>query len=169
MDFKVNPTEIWKIFQKHFTPNALSGASNSAPNMSPAINPLQDRTSVALNNALGGTTSALNSGGSNPPAFEPSFMQSLTGYTDNGSGMKTDGWGSLALSGIGTGINAYMGMQQLGLAKDQLAESKRQYNQNWAAQQKTVNSQMADRQAARVASNPNAYESVSSYMNKNGI
>lgn len=71
-----------------------------------------------------------------------------------------------ALQGLGS---AYMGMKQYGLAKDQFDESKRQFELNYGAQKKLTNSRLEDRQRARVASNPGAYESVGSYMQKNGI
>ena len=62
-----------------------------------------------------------------------------------------------------------MGMKQYGLAEDALKEQKRQFNINYEAQRKMTNSQLADRQRARVASNPNAYESVADYMKKWGV
>lgn len=89
------------------------------------------------------------------------------GKTENG--VTTQGWGGTAL-GIAQGLgNAWMGMKQYGLAKDQLAQSKKQFEMNYAAQQKTTNSALEDRQRARVASNPGAYQSVGDYMKKNGI
>ncbi|MDH1236544.1 hypothetical protein [Stutzerimonas stutzeri] len=95
-------------------------------------------------------------------------MQSLLGYT-NQNGMQQQGWGSLAL-GAAQGLgSAYMGMKQFGLAKDSLKENKRQFNINYEAQRKLTNSQLEDRQRARVAANPGAYQSVGDYMNKNGI
>lgn len=89
------------------------------------------------------------------------------GSTENG--VTTQGWGGTAL-GITQGLgNAWMGMKQYGLAKDQLAQSKKQFEMNYAAQQKTTNLALEDRQRARVASNPGAYQSVGDYMKKNGI
>ena len=75
----------------------------------------------------------------------------------------------MAIGGLSALSNSYMGMKQYGLAKEQFAESKRQYNQNYAAQRTLTNSQLEDRQRARVAANPAAYVSVSDYMAKNGI
>jgi hypothetical protein len=66
-------------------------------------------------------------------------------------------------------MSGFMGMQQYGLAKKTLEESKRQYDQNYSAQRQTVNTQLEDRQRARVASNPGAYQSVSDYMSQNRI
>ena len=71
-----------------------------------------------------------------------------------------------ALSGIG---NLYLGMKNYGMAKKQLKQQNAQFEKNYAAQRNLVNSQLEDRQAARVASNPSAYESVSSYMDRNRI
>jgi len=90
------------------------------------------------------------------------------GSTD-ANGVKTEGWGGTAV-GLGQGIlNAFMGMKQYGLAKEQLAEGKRQFDQNYAAQRTTTNTALEDRQRARVASNAGAYESVGSYMARNGV
>lgn len=89
-------------------------------------------------------------------------------YNDKGV-MTSQGWGGAAM-GIGQGLfNAYMGMKQYGLYKDQLAESKRQFELNFDAQRRTTNAALADRQAARVAFNPNNAMSVADYMAKYGI
>lgn len=80
------------------------------------------------------------------------------------------GLGQLGLgtmAGIG---NMFLGMKQYGLAKDQFAENKRQYNQNYEAQKGLTNSQLADRQAARIAASGAAgRESVADYMAKYGV
>lgn len=60
-------------------------------------------------------------------------------------------------------------MQNYGLAKDQFNFQKDAFNKNWAAQSKLTNASLSDRQAARVASNPTAYQSVSDYMKANGV
>lgn len=84
-------------------------------------------------------------------------------------GTKTQGWGGMAFGGLQALGNTFMGMKQYGLAKDQLAQSKKQFDLNYGAQQKTTNAALSDRQNARVASNPGAYQSVADYMKKNGI
>lgn len=76
------------------------------------------------------------------------------------------GWGNLALNtaqGIG---NLIMGLNQYGLAKDAFNESKRQFGLNYNMQRNDINRNLEDRQAARVASNAGAYESVGDYMKK---
>lgn len=118
-----------------------------------------DNSSALLSNAAGG-------GGSWMDAFKG---LNLFGSTDENSGIRTDG-----LLGSGLGImkglgSAYMGMKQYGLAKDQLNLAKKAYNNNYAAQKKSTNAILEDRQRARVASNSGAYESVDGYMQKNGI
>lgn len=89
--------------------------------------------------------------------------------TTNADGIKTQGWGGLALSGLQGLGNSYMGMKQYGLAEDALKEQKRQFNINYEAQRKMTNAQLSDRQRARVASNPGAYTSEAEYMKQWGI
>ena len=93
----------------------------------------------------------------------------LFGSMNNQTGIKTNGalgTGLGILQGLGS---AYMGMKQYGLAKDQLQFSKDAFNKNYAAQAKMTNASLEDRQRARVASNPGAYQSVGDYMTQNRI
>jgi outer membrane murein-binding lipoprotein Lpp len=62
-----------------------------------------------------------------------------------------------------------MGMKQYGLAKDTLAANKAQFERNFEAQRRTTNAALEDRQRARVASNPGAYQSVGDYMDQNQV
>lgn len=87
----------------------------------------------------------------------------------NADGSKTGGWGMPVISGLSSLASAYMGMKQLGLQRDAFNQSKKEFDMNWGAQQKTVNAQLEDRQKARVASNPGAYQSVDAYMKEKGI
>lgn len=102
------------------------------------------------------------------PQYEPTMLQQITGYTDK-DGIKTEGWGGLALGAASALGGAFMGMKQYGVAKQQLAESKRQFDVNYGAQRQLINTELEDRQRARVASNPSAYQSVGTYMNENKV
>lgn len=79
------------------------------------------------------------------------------------------GWGNLAVGAGGALMSGFLGLQQYGLAKQALAQSKQQFETNFAAQRSTTNAQLEDRQRARVASSPGAYQSVGDYMNHYGI
>ena len=79
------------------------------------------------------------------------------------------GWGNLALGALQGIGGAYMGMKQYGLAKDALAQSQNQFNLNYNAQRQTTNTQLEDRQRARVAATGGTAESVDSYMARNRI
>ena len=71
--------------------------------------------------------------------------------------------------GAAQGIfNGWLGMQQLGHARNQLNEGKQQFALNYDAQRTTTNAQLEDRQRARVASG-SGYQSVGDYMAQNGI
>jgi hypothetical protein len=92
----------------------------------------------------------------------------VIGYTDPNN-MRVDGWGGLAL-GAATGLGSlYLGMQQYNLAKETLANNKAQFERQYQANKQLTNSNLEDRQRARVASNAGAYQSVGDYMAQNGI
>ena len=78
------------------------------------------------------------------------------------------GWGGMALGALGDLGNAFMSMQNYGFARDALNRSQEQFSKNYAAQRDTLNTQMEDRQRARVAANSGS-ESVDSYMARNRI
>lgn len=94
---------------------------------------------------------------------------SVLGGMDTQTGIKSQGWAPLAL-GIGQAIyGGIQGQRTQKLAENQFKEGKRQFALNYGAQRDTINTNMEDRQRARVASNPGAYQSVSEYMDKNRI
>lgn len=89
--------------------------------------------------------------------------------TDSLGGISGLQLGQLGL-GLGNGLlSGYLGFQNLGLAKDQARQAQKNWDKQWGANVKSTNAALEDRQKARVASNPNAYESVDSYMKKYGI
>ena len=85
--------------------------------------------------------------------FNSQYGSTITGGLQAASGL----WG------------AYNGMQQTKLAKQQMANSLNQWNKSYANQVASYNTRLEDRQRARVGANPNAYESVDSYMAKNSL
>lgn len=74
------------------------------------------------------------------------------------------------LLGLGTSVaDSWLGMQQLDLARDSFAFQKDAFNKQYENQRSLTNTQLEDRQRARVASNSGAYQSVSDYMGKHGV
>ncbi len=78
------------------------------------------------------------------------------------------------LSGFGGLYGAYQGGQALDQAKDQFDFQKGIANTNLANQAQTINTQLADRQRARIASTGNnnannTYESLNSYLKNNQV
>lgn len=132
---------------------------------------LWDQGSVApsLDSMSTGFTSSANSFNAAPintPTGSGSFLDSILGGTGEMSGLQM---GQLGLGGVTSLLNGYLGFQNLGLAKKQYQSQLDQFNKQWDANKKLTNASLADRQAARVASNPNAYQSVDDYMKKYGI
>jgi hypothetical protein len=74
-------------------------------------------------------------------------------------------FGTQALQGVAGLYGAY---NQSKATNQQLSLARDQYNTNLTNYRKTTNADMSDRQARRVAANPNA-ESVDSYMKKWGV
>ncbi len=66
-------------------------------------------------------------------------------------------------------LNGYLGFKQLGLAEDNLNFQKDAFSKQFENQRTLTNSELRDRQAARVASNPTAYQSVDDYMKANAV
>ncbi len=142
-------------------------------------------------NTLGGVPSNyLNFGFTNPTVnpdvvtgeavASPSMFSGFSDWFDStgflarkgANGNVTGGWGQAGLGLLQGGLGAFMGMKQYGLAKDALAQSKKQFNLNYAAQKQTTNAALEDRQNARIASREgasNPYDSTADYMSKYGI
>ena len=76
-------------------------------------------------------------------------------------------FGNVVNGALGAG-KLFMGMQQYGLAKEQLAQSKEQYAKNYAAQKGMTNSALSDRQIARNAAGT-GYQDTAGYMAQYGI
>lgn len=134
---------------------------------------------ASLFSGTGGQTPPVGTSGGNPNGLFQGLSDmwggngffsknSLLGGTDE-RGVTSKGWAPAAL-GIGQAIFGGMqGMKAQRLAEDQFKESKRQFDLNYGAQRDSLNTNLEDRQRARVAANPTAYASVSDYMNKNRI
>lgn len=86
-------------------------------------------------------------------------------WKDMGMKDKLTTVGGLALGAAG----AWNTFQANKLARDQLNFTKSSWNKQFEANRRTTNAALADRQAARVASNPGAYESQADYMKKYGV
>lgn len=92
----------------------------------------------------------------------------VIGTKDPKTGQMGDSWGGFALDLGKTGFGIYNGMQQYNLYKDMLNNSKSQFERQFAAQRGLINSQLEDRQRARLASGQ-AGPSVADYMAKYGV
>lgn len=87
------------------------------------------------------------------------------------SGAQTGGWVMPAVNILGGIFSMNQGKKAEAFAKDQLKEQRRQFDMNYGAQKQSINTELEDRQRARVASagGSGAYESVDSYLDKNRI
>ena len=139
----------------NWTLPGMSMYTEAANGMQPVQNSFSDYLSPETAVPGGGVTDYLKSIG-------------VLGSTDTKTGLKTDGWGGLALGTAQGLFSGYMGMKNYGLAKDSLEQGKKQFQMNYDAQKTTTNTALEDRQRARVANNPNSV-AVNEYMNQNRI
>lgn len=124
---------------------------------------MEDFRDVA-NSQLG--TNLLPPSGAQAPEF--TRMQNLFGGTA-ADGTRTMGAVPSLLQGGAALGNLYMGMQNYGLAKDSLKESRRQFDMNYGNQRDATNTYMEDRQRARNAASPGQQLSTAEYMERNRI
>ena len=91
------------------------------------------------------------------------------------NGVTTQGLAMPMISALGSIGNGYMALQQYGMAKDALASSKAQFNQQYAAQRQLTNANLEGRQremaAAKYGSSTGApaNQDVAAYMSKYGV
>lgn len=132
-------------------------------------NTIVDVAPVAVQGQAGGATGGLFSSMSN--LLGSIFNQkSMFGGVD-AKGVQSMGWAAPAV-GLSSALLGYQqGRETQQIARDNLKESQRQFNLNYGAQRQNLNTELEDRQRARVASagGSGAYESVDSYMNRNRI
>lgn len=131
-----------------------------------------DLTSL-LQSLFGGSNNTSTSGTSVPTV--PTLQELQTGTGQAVSGLNTNtGLTGLQMGQLGLGaanglLSAYLGFSGLNQARQQAKQAQSNWNKQWDANVKTTNASLSDRQAARVASNPTAYEGVDSYMKRYGI
>lgn len=88
------------------------------------------------------------------------------GVTTDGQRIQGIGGGLLGLAN--SGLNAYTNLGQLNLAQDSLDFQKSAWTKNFENATSAYNTELQDRQQARVNRNSNA-QSVSDYMAENGL
>jgi len=94
------------------------------------------------------------------------------GNNQQAPGGMSNAWGNVnkSLATIGGLAQAWQGLKQLDLARDQFRFQKGAFNTNLANQAKDVNRRLGDRQKARIGSSrAGAYESVGKYLNKHSV
>lgn len=107
------------------------------------------------------------------PAGEGGILGSLKNLpwldsVDAKSGMKSQGMLGAGIGAASSIFNAYMGMKQYGLAKEQFKFNKDMTTRNFNAQANMTNSNLADRQTARNAAG-GGNRDVAGYMADYGV
>lgn len=87
----------------------------------------------------------------------------LTGWLGKGENMQT------ALGGIQALTGAYLGFQQLRLAKDNLRFQKDSWAKNYANQAQSYNTSLEDRVRARYSASSSDESRIQDYLNRNRL
>lgn len=113
-----------------------------------------------------------------PSYTSVSNSMNMTPYSQGNQGMfgQLGSWASqnadLLKAGVGLvtgGIGAWNGFNQNKLMEKSMNQQAGQFREQMNLSKQNINRNLEDRQRARVASNPTAYESVDSYMKKYGV
>lgn len=123
---------------------------------------LGDFSNIASVNALDflSRNPTAGAGGVATPVSGPSWWDGIVGGK-NADGSSFNGLGGLALGTLQGFGNLYGSMKNYGLAKEDFEFKKAFAEKNLANQTQLVNNQIRDRNNARNAANPNAYQPIS--------
>lgn len=127
---------------------------------------LQDAQQTSLSPQTGWLNTAM---GQSPLAngADPTWSQSIFGYK-GADGKSVDGLGGSILGLAKTGMNAWLGMEQLDLAKDSLDFQKNAFSKQFENQRKLTNADLSWRQQGRKSAGYSDM-SVDDYMKKYGV
>lgn len=144
----------------------MSAGLNLLGNYVPGVSPESGLASALGKIGVGGGTDT-------SLAPTPAAGNLFTGF---GAGSGTPGGfgfniptANLALGGLSTLGNLFMGMQALGQAKDQFNFTRRTTQANLENQTKSYNTNMEDKLTARAAFNGQGRDYVDAYMDKNRL
>lgn len=106
-------------------------------------------------------------GGIPTPGDNDAWTNAFGGKLKNGS--TTGGWAAPTVGLLQGGANMYLGMENLGLAKDSLAFQKDAFSKQFEASKSTTNGELYARQEARRSADPNGHMATDEYMSKYGV
>jgi hypothetical protein len=109
-----------------------------------------------------------NLGAANNSSWGDSWLSTLVGGK-GADGSITNGVLNPLIGLASAGLQGWLGMQTLKQNKENLAFQKDAFSKQFENQRTLTNSDLRDRQNARVASNPGAYQSTDEYMKNNGV
>ena len=85
------------------------------------------------------------------------------------SGAAGMGWGMPVFDMGKSILDGWLGMQQLGLAKDNLAFQKNAFSKQFENQRTLINNDLQDRQNARIAASPGMFQDTEAYMKQHSV
>ena len=132
-------------------PSAPVQSAGAALETTPDVNTNMLGTSKPMNISLPNNGGGVVGGASSPGLFS-SFLPTTYKASD-GSSQTGGGWGSAAMSAIGTGVNAYLGFKGLDLAEETLDFQKDSWEKRFAMMQDQYYRKLNNRRINHAMSN----------------
>lgn len=157
LQFSNDPSWMYQQLPTMTQPNL-----NMQAQIPTAINPWQQDLGAAVQGNVYKSL-GLDAVGSYQPTGNTGFG-GLSNWTSNNADLLKTGAGLIT-----GGLGAWNGMNQNKLLRQSMNQQAGQFREQMDLSKHSLNRNIEDRQRARVASNPQAYESVDSYMKKYGV
>lgn len=146
--------------------------TSQLPLFDSGYNPTQSSVlGTNLSTPITGGTPAAGGMGSTFASWLPSedTMRTLFGGTNPETGFQSSGIVSPLAQGLGALFQGWTGMQQLGLARDQLNFQKNAFNTNLRNQTQAYNTALEDRIRGRTSNYEGKEQDVQNYLNQNRL
>lgn len=146
--------------------------TSQLPLFDSGYNPTQSSVlGTNLSTPITGGASVAGGMGSTFASWLPSedTMRTLFGGTNPETGFQSSGIVSPLAQGLGALFQGWKGMQQLGLARDQLNFQKNAFNTNLRNQSQAYNTALEDRIRGRTSNYEGKEQDVQNYLNQNRL
>lgn len=147
--------------------------TSQLPLFDSGYNPTQSAVLGGLGTSISPTAgnSVLGGMGDSFASWLPSedTMRTLFGGTNPETGFQSSGIVSPLAQGLGALFQGWTGMQQLGLARDQLNFQKNVFNTNLRNQSQAYNTALEDRIRGRSSNYEGKEQDVQNYLNQNRL
>lgn len=158
-------------FSSQFNTGSMMPSIDQLPVLDPYLN--GDTSALfgdfGMPSNIGNFDAVSGVGAATKPGMFGGLFDGFLTKKDGMTGDTTMGWGNALLDLGKAGMQGYLGLQQLGVAKDNLQFQKDAFSKQFENQRSLTNTEMQDRQNARNAASPGQYQDTATYMKQHGV